>query len=159
MDGIVVSFSPPAITELGNATGFNFQLLDRAGLGHAALMEARNQLLGLAAQSPILAGVRPNGLNDEAQFRLLVDWERASALGLSITDVNTTLSTAWGSTYVNDFMDRGRIKRVFMQGEATSRMLPSDLDRWFVRNTTGQMVPFSAFASWQWEFGSPPWLP
>ncbi|NGM20356.1 efflux RND transporter permease subunit [Roseomonas stagni] len=154
-DAIVISFSPPAITELGNATGFTFQLLDRAGLGHAALMEARNQLLGLAAQSPILAGVRPNGLNDEAQFRLLVDWERASALGLSISDVNTTLSTAWGATYVNDFMDRGRIKRVYMQGDADARMLPSDLDRWFVRNAQGQMVPFSAFGRTEWVYGSP----
>ncbi|WP_203074769.1 efflux RND transporter permease subunit [Falsiroseomonas ponticola] len=154
-DAIVISFSPPAITELGNATGFTFQLLDRAGLGHAALMDARNQLLGLAAQSPILAGVRPNGLNDEAQFRLMVDWERASALGLSISDVNTTLSTAWGATYVNDFMDRGRIKRVYMQGDAASRMLPSDLDRWFVRNANGQMVPFSAFGRTEWVYGSP----
>jgi multidrug efflux pump len=154
-DAIVISFSPPAITELGNATGFTFQLLDRAGLGHAALMGARNQLLGLAAQSPILAGVRPNGLNDEAQFRLLVDWERASALGLSISDVNTTLSTAWGATYVNDFMDRGRIKRVYMQGDADARMLPGDLDRWFVRNAQGQMVPFSAFGRTEWVYGSP----
>ncbi len=154
-DAIVISFSPPAITELGNATGFTFQLLDRAGLGHARLMEARNQLLGLAGQSPILAGVRPNGLNDEAQFRLLVDWERASALGLSITDVNTTLSTAWGATYVNDFMDRGRIKRVYMQGDAAARMLPGDLDRWFVRNANGQMVPFSAFGRTEWVYGSP----
>jgi len=154
-DAIVIAFAPPAITELGNATGFNFQLLDRAGRGHAALMEARNQLLGLAASSPVLAGVRPNGLNDEAQFRLVVDWEHASALGLSISDVNATLSTAWGATYVNDFLDRGRIKRVFMQGEAEARMLPGDLDRWFVRNATGQMVPFSAFSRTEWVYGSP----
>jgi multidrug efflux pump len=154
-DAIVVAFAPPAISELGNATGFTFQLLDRGGLGHTALMAARDQLLGLAGSSPVLAGVRPNGLNDEAQFRLLVDWERASALGLSITDVNTTLSTAWGSTYVNDFMDRGRIKRVYMQGEAASRMLPGDLDEWFVRNAAGQMVPFSAFGRTEWVYGSP----
>ena len=154
-DAIIVAFAPPAITELGNATGFNFQLLDRAGAGHAALMQARGQLLGLAAQSPVLAGVRPNGLEDEAQFRLVVDWERASALGLSVSDVNITLSTAWGSTYVNDFLDRGRIKRVYMQGEAESRMLPSDLDRWFVRNASGQMVPFSAFGRTEWVYGSP----
>ncbi|MGK7864628.1 efflux RND transporter permease subunit [Falsiroseomonas sp. E2-1-a4] len=154
-DAIIVAFAPPAITELGNATGFTFQLLDRAGAGHEALMAARNQLLGLAAQSSVLAGVRPNGLNDEAQFRLLVDWERASALGLSVSDINTTLSTAWGSTYVNDFLDRGRIKRVYMQGEAESRMLPGDLDRWFVRNARGQMVPFSAFGRTEWVYGSP----
>ncbi len=154
-DAIIIAFAPPAITELGNATGFTFQLLDRAGMGHEALMAARNQLLGMAAQSPILAAVRPNGLNDEAQFRLLVDWERASALGLSVSDINTTLSTAWGSTYVNDFLDRGRIKRVYMQGQAESRMLPGDLDRWFVRNATGQMVPFSAFGRAEWAYGSP----
>jgi len=154
-DAIIVAFAPPAITELGNATGFNFQLLDRAGAGHEALMQARNQLLGMAAQSPVLAGVRPNGLEDEAQFRLLVDWERASALGLSVSDINTTLSTAWGSTYVNDFLDRGRIKRVYMQGEAELRMLPGDLDRWFVRNASGQMVPFSAFGRTEWVYGSP----
>ena len=154
-DAIVVAFAPPAISELGNATGFTFQLLDRAGLGHDALMAARDQLLGLAAQSPVLAGVRPNGLNDEAQFRLVVDWERASALGLSVSDVNQTLSTAWGTTYVNDFMDRGRIKRVYMQGDAPSRMLPGDLDRWFVRNASGQMVPFTAFGHTEWIYGSP----
>jgi multidrug efflux pump len=154
-DAIIIAFAPPAITELGNATGFTFQLQDRAGLGHEALMAARNQLLGLAAQSPVLAGVRPNGLDDEAQFRLIVDWERASALGLSVSDVNTTISATWGSTYVNDFMDRGRVKRVYMQGEAQARMLPSDLDRWFVRNASGQMVPFSAFSRSEWAYGSP----
>jgi multidrug efflux pump len=154
-DAMVFGFAPPAITELGNATGFTFQLLDQAGQGHEALMAARNQLLGLAAQSPVLAAVRPNGLNDEAQFRLIIDWERASALGLSVTDINTTLSTAWGATYVNDFMDRGRVKRVYLQGEAGARMLPGDLDRWFVRNATGQMVPFSAFGRTEWIYGSP----
>ena len=154
-DAMVFAFAPPAITELGNATGFTFQLLDRAGAGHAALMQARNQLLGLAAQSPVLTAVRPNGQDDEAQFRLVVDWERASALGLSVSDINTTLSTAWGSTYVNDFLDRGRIKRVYMQGEAEARMLPGDLDRWFVRNASGQMVPFSAFGRTEWISGSP----
>ncbi|MBR0646733.1 efflux RND transporter permease subunit [Plastoroseomonas hellenica] len=154
-DAMVFAFAPPAITELGNATGFTFELLDRGGLGHAALMNARNQLLGMAAQSPILAGVRPNGQSDEAQFRLVIDWEHASALGLSISDINTTLSAAWGATYVNDFMDRGRVKRVYMQGEASARMLPGDLDRWFVRNASGQMVPFSAFGRAEWGYGSP----
>jgi multidrug efflux pump len=154
-DAMIFGFAPPAITELGNATGFTFELLDQGGQGHDALMAARNQLLGLAAQSPILMAVRPNGLNDEAQFRLDIDWERASALGLSVSDINTTLSTAWGSTYVNDFMDRGRVKRVYLQGEAAARMLPGDLDRWFVRNASGQMVPFSAFGHAEWVYGSP----
>lgn len=154
-DALVVASSPPAVRELGNATGFAFQLLDRGGMGHAALMEARDQLLRLAAASPVLTRVRANGLNDEAQFRLIVDWERASALGLSIAEINSTLSTAWGSTYVNDFMDRGRIKRVFMQGQPEARMVPADLDKWYVRNAQGQMVPFSAFGRAEWQFGSP----
>jgi multidrug efflux pump len=154
-DAIIVSSAPPAVRELGNAQGFAFQLLDRGGQGHEALMAARDQLLRLAAASPVLSGVRANGLNDEAQFRIVVDWERASALGLSITEVNTTLSTAFGATYVNDFMDRGRIKRVYMQGQPESRMGPDDLDEWFVRNATGQMVPFSAFGRSEWVYGSP----
>jgi multidrug efflux pump len=154
-DALIVASAPPAVRELGNATGFSFQLQDRGGQGHAALMAARDQLLALAAASPILTRVRANGLNDEAQFRLIVDWERASALGLSITEVNSTLSTAWGSTYVNDFMDRGRVKRVYMQGQPEARMVPGDLDKWFVRNAQGQMVPFSAFGRTVWEFGSP----
>ena len=154
-DALIVASAPPAVRELGNATGFSFQLLDRGGQGHGALMAARDQLLGLTAASPVLARVRANGLNDEAQFRLIVDWERASALGLSITEVNTTLSAAWGATYVNDFMDRGRVKRVYMQGDLDARMVPSDLDKWFVRNLQGQMVPFSAFGRTEWGFGSP----
>ena len=154
-DALIVASSPPAVRELGNATGFAFQLLDRGGQGHGALMAARDQLLSLATASPVLTRVRANGLNDEAQFRLIVDWERASALGLSVTEINTTLATAWGATYVNDFMDRGRVKRVFMQGNHESRMTPNDLDRWFVRNAQGQMVPFSAFGRTEWGFGSP----
>lgn len=154
-DALIIASSPPAVRELGNATGFSFQLLDRGGLGHNALMAARDQLLRLANDSPVLTRVRANGLNDEAQFRLIVDWERASALGLSVTEINTTLATAWGATYVNDFMDRGRVKRVFMQGNQESRMTPGDLDKWFVRNAQGQMVPFSAFGRTEWGFGSP----
>ncbi|WP_368419942.1 efflux RND transporter permease subunit [Rhodovarius sp.] len=154
-DALIIASSPPAVRELGNATGFSFQLLDRGGLGHNALMAARDQLLRLANESPVLTRVRANGLNDEAQFRLIVDWERASALGLSVTEINTTLATAWGATYVNDFMDRGRVKRVFMQGNQESRMTPGDLDKWFVRNAQGQMVPFSAFGRTEWGFGSP----
>ncbi|MFN3853083.1 MAG: efflux RND transporter permease subunit [Phreatobacter sp.] len=154
-DALIISSAPPAVRELGNASGFSLQLLDRGGLGHGALLAAQAELLRLAAASPVLARVRPNGLNDEAQLRIIVDWERARALGLSVTDVNATLATAWGSTYVNDFMDRGRIKRVYMQGQPEARMVPGDLDKWFVRNAQGQMVPFSAFGRTAWEFGSP----
>ncbi|ONG58894.1 multidrug efflux RND transporter permease [Pseudoroseomonas deserti] len=154
-DAQIFAFSPPAVSELGNATGFNMQLLDRGGLGQAALAAARDQLLGAAAQSPVLMGVRPNSLRDEPQYRLNIDWEKASALGLAVGDVNATLSAAFGSTYLSDFLDRGRIKRVYMQGDAASRMLPEDLDRWQIRNAAGSMVPFSAFASASWEVGSP----
>jgi len=154
-DALIISSAPPAVRELGNASGFSLQLVDRGGQGHAALIAARDELLRLAAASPVLSRVRANGLNDEAQFRLIVDWERASALGLSVTEVNSTLATAWGSTYVNDFMDRGRVKRVYMQGQPEARMVPGDLDKWFVRNAQGQMVPFSAFGRTAWEFGSP----
>jgi multidrug efflux pump len=154
-DALIIASTPPAVRELGNASGFSLQLVDRNGLGHEALMAARDELLRLAAGNPVVSRVRANGLNDEAQFRLIIDWERASALGLSVTDVNTTLATAWGSTYVNDFMDRGRVKRVFMQGQPDARMVPADLDKWFVRNAQGQMVPFSAFGRTAWEFGSP----
>jgi multidrug efflux pump len=151
----VDAFAPPAVTELGNATGFDLELLNRANLGHAALMEAREQLLGLAKQAPAIGKVRPNGLDDEPQFKLDIDWEKASALGLSIADVSNTLGAAWGSSYVNQFIDRGRVKKVFIQGEPASRMLPQDLDRWYVRNAAGRMVPFSAFATTHWTIGSP----
>ncbi|WP_159995229.1 efflux RND transporter permease subunit [Roseomonas sp. 18066] len=154
-DAQIFAFSPPAVSELGNATGFDMQLLDRGGLGQAALSEARDKLLAAAAKSPLLVGVRPNSLRDEPQYRLNIDWEKASALGLAVGDINATLSAAFGSTYLSDFLDRGRIKRVYMQGDAPSRMLPEDLDRWQVRNTAGSMVPFSAFASASWEVGSP----
>jgi multidrug efflux pump len=154
-DALIIASTPPAVRELGNASGFSLQLVDRNGLGHDALMAARDELLRLAAANPVISRVRANGLNDEAQFRLIIDWERASALGLSVTDINTTLATAWGSTYVNDFMDRGRVKRVFMQGQPDARMVPADLDKWFVRNAQGQMVPFSAFGRTAWEYGSP----
>ena len=154
-DAQVFAFAPPAVMELGNATGFNFYLQDRAGLGHEALMQARNQFLQLAGQSPLLQGVRPNGLNDEPQYQLLIDDEKARALGVSLSDINSTLSIGWGSSYVNDFIDRGRVKRVYMQGDAPSRMTPEDLDKWFVRNAQGDMVPFSAFGSGEWRYGSP----
>jgi multidrug efflux pump len=143
------------VIELGNATGFDFELLDKGNKGHGALIAARNQLLGAAAKDPILAQVRPNGLDDEPQYRVQIDREKASALGLTLADVNNTMTTAWGSAYVNDFIDRGRIKRVYLQGDIGSRMLPGDLDSWFVRNSAGTMTPFSAFARGDWISGSP----
>ncbi|WP_218395837.1 efflux RND transporter permease subunit [Alteromonas lipotrueae] len=146
---------PPPIMELGNATGFDMQLVDRGSNGHVALMNARNQLLGMAAQNPKLAGVRPNGLSDVPQFKVNIDSEKASALGLNLSEINSALQIAWGSSYVNDFIDKGRIKRVYMQADAKYRMSPDDLDKWFVRNADGDMVAFSTFASTQWVYGSP----
>ena len=154
-EATIVGFAPPAALELGNATGFDFELLDNTGLGHGALMQARNQLLALAAKDPLLAGVRANGLDDEPQYHVAIDRGKASAFGLTLADINDTIASAWGSSYVNEFLDRGRIKRVFIQGDAPSRMLPQDLDHWYVRNGAGQMVPFSAFGRGQWVYGSP----
>ncbi|WP_028310890.1 efflux RND transporter permease subunit [Derxia gummosa] len=154
-DAMTFAFAPPAVVELGNATGFDVYLQDQTGIGHAKLMEARNMLLGMAAQDRRLMAVRPNGQNDEPQFRVDIDPAKAGALGLSMADINTTLSTAWGSSYVNDFIDRGRVKRVYLQADAPFRVVPEDIDRWRVRNNAGQMVPFSAFASSHWEYGSP----
>lgn len=151
----IFAFTPPAIVELGNATGFEFQLVDRAGVGHDVMMQARGQLLGLAAQDPRLSQVRPNGFSDTPQFRVTVDHEKASALGLSIADINDTLATAWGASYVNDYMEDGRVKKVYLQADAPYRMMPDDLDRWYVRNRHGEMVPFSAFANTRWTYGSP----
>ena len=146
---------PPPIMELGNATGFDMQLVDRGSNGHVALMNARNQLLGMAAQNLKLAGVRPNGLSDVPQFKVNIDSEKASALGLNLSEINSALQIAWGSSYVNDFIDKGRIKRVYMQADAKYRMSPDDLDKWFVRNADGDMVAFSTFASTEWVYGSP----
>lgn len=154
-DAFVFAFFPPPIQALGNASGFNFQLLDRSNKGHEALMKARGQLLGMAAKNPKLVGVRPNGLSDEPQYKINVDHEKATTLGLSISDINKTLQTAWGSAYVNDFLDNGRIKKVFMQADADFRMTPDDVDRWYVRNKDGQMVPFGSFSSASWTYGSP----
>jgi len=154
-DAMIFAFYPPAVMELGNASGFDLQLVDRTGKGHEALMAARNQLLGMAAKNPSLSGVRPNGLEDVPQFKIDIDHEKASAFGVSIADINSTLLTAWGSSYVNDFVHEGRIKKVFMQGDAPYRMNPSDVDIWHVRNSNGDMVPFSSFSSGRWSFGSP----
>ncbi|EUB88065.1 efflux RND transporter permease subunit EmhB [Pseudomonas koreensis] len=154
-DAMVFAFAPPAVLELGNATGFDVFLQDRAGIGHEKLMEARNQFLGMAAQSKVLYQVRPNGLNDEPQYHLEIDDAKARALGVSISDINSTLSISFGSSYVNDFIDRGRVKKVYIQGQAGSRMSPEDLKKWYVRNSAGTMVPFSAFAKGEWIYGSP----
>jgi hydrophobe/amphiphile efflux-1 (HAE1) family protein len=154
-DASVFAFAPPAVSELGNASGFDLMLEDRANLGHAALMAARNQLLGALGQEKGLVGVRPNGMEDAPEFRLDIDAQKAGMLGLSMADINNTFSAAWGSSYVNDFIDRGRVKKVFLQADAPYRMLPGDIDRWFVRNSSGAMVPFSAFAQARWSSGSP----
>ena len=154
-EATIFAVVPPAIRELGNATGFEFQLQDRAGVGHEALIAARNQLLGAAAQDPVLTRVRPGGLEDSPQYKVEVDKEKAAALGLALADINTTLAATWGGAYVNDFIDHGRTKRVYMQGDAPYRMQPSDIDQWYVRNKSGQMVPFSAFATGYWTYGSP----
>jgi len=155
-DAMVFAFNLPAIVELGTATGFDFQLIDQANLGHEKLTQARNQLLGEVAKHPdLLAGVRPNGLEDTPQYKIDIDQEKAQALGVSISDINTTLGSAWGGSYVNDFIDRGRVKKVYVMSEAEYRMLPEDINNWYVRNTSGQMVPFSAFSSAHWEYGSP----
>lgn len=152
---LIFAFPPPAVVELGTAGGIDFELLDRGGLGHAALMDARNQMLGMAAKDERLASVRPNGMEDVPQFRIDVDWEKAGALGLPINSIHNTISAAFGSSYINNFIQGGRVKRVFVQADAQYRSLPSDLDRLYVRNTSGRMVPFSAFATTRWDSGSP----
>jgi hydrophobe/amphiphile efflux-1 (HAE1) family protein len=152
---MVFVFPPPSVIELGNATGFDFQLLDRGGLGHATLMAARNQLLGMASQDPRLTAVRPNGMEDVPEYRIDVDWGKAGALGVPISSIHNNISAAFGSAYVNDFIQGGRVKRVFVQADAPYRMLPKDLEQIYVRNGSGEMVPFSSFASARWTFGSP----
>ncbi|AMG57829.1 MULTISPECIES: multidrug efflux RND transporter permease subunit AcrB [Pantoea] len=155
-DAMVIPFNLPAIIELGNATGFDFELIDQNNLGHDKLTEARNQLFGMIAQHPdTLVGVRPNGMEDTPQYKLTIDQEKAQALGVSLSDINTTLAASWGGSYVNDFIDRGRVKKVYVMGNADSRMLPDDIGKWYVRNSSGTMVPFSAFSSAKWQYGSP----
>ncbi|MDM1279986.1 efflux RND transporter permease subunit [Acinetobacter indicus] len=145
----------PAMPELGVSAGFNLQLKDASGQGHEKLTMARNIILGEAAKDPRLAGVRPNGQEDTPQYRVIVDHAQAGALGVSIAEINSTMGMAWGGSYINDFIDRGRVKKVYVQGEASSRMMPEDLDQWYVRNNRGEMVPFSAFATGEWTYGSP----
>ncbi|KKF68902.1 efflux RND transporter permease subunit [Citrobacter amalonaticus] len=155
-DGLVFPFNMPAIIELGTATGFDFELLDQGGLGHTALTSARNQLMGMVAKhSDLLVRVRPNGLEDTPQFKLDVDQEKAQALGIALSDINETISASLGGSYVNDFIDRGRVKKVYVQADAKFRMLPEDINNLYVRSANGEMVPFSAFSSARWVYGSP----
>ncbi len=153
-DAAIIPIVPPPIPELGNATGFDFYLMDRGGIGHDGLMAARNQFLGLAAQEPTLAMVRPNGMDDQPQYKLVIDDEKARSLTTNLSDIDNTMSIAWGSDYVNDFIDRGRVKKVFVQGEPGSRISPEDFNRWHVRNASGQMVPFAAFSDGEWIMGA-----
>ncbi|MGL6020464.1 MAG: efflux RND transporter permease subunit [Gibbsiella quercinecans] len=154
-DGVAFALVPPAVMELGNATGFDFYLQDTSAKGHTALMAAMNQFLALANQDPRLSMVRHNGMSDEPQYKLIIDDERARALGLSLEDINDTLSTAWGSSYVNQFIYQDRVKKVYLQGRAASRVTPEDLNQWYFRNSSGQMVPFASFGSGEWTYGSP----
>jgi multidrug efflux pump len=156
MDGNVVAFNLPPIIALGNATGFDFELIDKGGLGHDKLIEARNKLLDLARQHPdFLAAVRPNGMDDSPQYKLNIDQEKATALGVDLADINTTLSSAWGGSYVNDFVDHGRVKKVYVMSDAPYRMMPEDLNNWYVRASNNKMVPFASFSTAEWVYGSP----
>ncbi|TMO49012.1 efflux RND transporter permease subunit [Pseudoalteromonas ruthenica] len=149
----IFAFNLPPIQELGQATGFNLFLQDRGALGHDALLQARNQLLGMAAQRPELMAVRPNGMEDAAQLQVDIDQLKAQALGVSISEINQALSIGWGSRYVNDFTDRGRVKKVYVQADAEYRMTPEDLSHWYVRNNEGEMVSFDTFATSRWVYG------
>jgi HAE1 family hydrophobic/amphiphilic exporter-1 len=154
-NAMVYVFQPPAVSELGTSLGFDFQFLDRGGLGHQTLMEGQYQLLGIVAKDPRVMKVRPNSMEDVPEYRIDVDWEKAGALGIPITSIHNTLSAAFGSAYANDFIQGGRIKRVYIQADAPYRMLPKDLEKLYVRNTQGNMVPFSSFASGRWTSGAP----
>ena len=151
----VMPLQLPAMPELGVSAGFNLQLKDASGKGHDALLAARNTILGMASQDPRLVGVRPNGQEDTPQYKIIIDQAKAGSMGVSLSEINSTMSMAWGGTYVNYFVDRGRVKRVYVQGEADARMMPEDLNKWYVRNNQGTMVPFSTFATGQWTYGSP----
>ncbi|MCQ8896459.1 efflux RND transporter permease subunit [Limnobacter humi] len=154
-EAVALAFAPPPIRELGNATGFDVFIQDRGGVGRETLLAARDQLLAAAAKNPVLVAVRPNAPADTSQYELDIDIAKAGALGVNMAEVNDTLSTAWGGTYVNDFLDRGRVKKVYVQGDAPFRMLPEDLNKWYVRNVRGEMVPFANFASAKWTTGAP----
>ncbi|OSP56396.1 efflux RND transporter permease subunit [Pseudoruegeria sp. SK021] len=152
-DALVFPIVPPAVIELGNVSGFDVYLQARGGQTHEELLAARNQMLGMAAQSPVIGSLRPNGLEDSAQFSLDIDWRKAGAMGVNPQDVSALLTTAWAGSYVNDYLDRGRIKKVYVQGDAESRRNPEDIERWRVTNATGGLVPFSNFAEGTWRFG------
>ena len=154
-EATVFNIIPPAISGLGNSSGFDLMLQDSGNVGHEGLLEARNMLLGMAAQSDKVAGVRPNGQEDAPQLKVDINQEQAAAYGLSLANINSVISTAWGSGYINDFVDRGRVKRVFIQGEPSSRTNPSDLSKWYVRNDKNEMISFDAFSNSKWEIGSP----
>ena len=154
-EGVAIALIPPAVMELGNSTGFDFFLQDLGGHGHEALMDTMNKFLDMAHKDPRLTMVRHNGMDDEPEFKLIIDDERARSAGVSIDDINTTMSSAWGSSYINQFMYHDRVKRVYIQGRADSRFAPKDLNNWYVRNNVGTMVPFSAFGSGKWIYGSP----
>jgi multidrug efflux pump len=154
-DAMVFAFAPSSIPGLGTSSGFTLQLKDQGGLGHEKLLAARNQLLGMAAQDARLSAVRPNGMDDTPQFELDIDTAKAGALGIAVADINTVMSSAWGGSYVNDFLDRGRVKKVYIQGQADSRMQPEDINKWYVKNAAGEMVSFSSFATSRWVLGSP----
>jgi HAE1 family hydrophobic/amphiphilic exporter-1 len=154
-EALVFAVQPPAVNELGNARGVDFQLLDRGGLGHETMMRLRNQFMGLVARDPRLTKVRPNGLDDVPQYRVDIDWERAGMLGVPISSIHNSLSAAMGSSYINNFIQAGRVKRVYVQADAPFRRQPADLEKIHVRNRDGHMVPFSSFATAHWTSGSP----
>ena len=152
---MVFAFPPPAVVELGNARGIDFQLLDRGGLGHTSLMKARDQFLGIVSKDPRLVNVRPNGMEDVPQYRVDVDWEKAGTLGIPIASIQNAIASTFGGAYVNNFIQSGRVKRVYVQADAPFRMLPSDLEKLYVRNTAGNMAPFTSFATPRWTTGAP----
>ncbi|WP_294333235.1 efflux RND transporter permease subunit [uncultured Sphingomonas sp.] len=150
-DGLIFAITPPAVQELGNATGFDLQLVDTGGIGHERLLQARNMMLGMAMQDHRLVGVRPNSLEDAPQLKVDIDQDKAKALGLDLSSVNSTIAAAWGGAYVNDFVDRGRVKRVYVQADAPYRLAPEDIANLYVRGATGTMTPFTAFSTLSWE--------
>lgn len=154
-EGLAFAFNLPAIPELGVASGFDLYLQDNGGAGHEALTKVRQDYIYAAQQSPLLVQIRANGQDDTPQFKLNIDYEKALALGLDVNSINTTLSVAWGSSYIDNFMERSRVKKIFVQAEASARMTELDLNKWYVRNNKGEMVPCSAFITTEWDYGSP----
>lgn len=154
-DGQIFAFAPPPIIELATSRGFDFVLQDRGGVGHERLMEAKKTLLLAASKDPILSAVRASGMDDQAEYKIDIDWKKAGSLGISMSEVNDTITTAWGSSYVNDYIEKGRVKRVYVQADAPFRMVPEDLSKLHVRNRMGEMVPVSVFAQGRWTYGPP----